>query len=127
MIETSFGFDTATKVYSEIIGNIERDANSAKKYWHFIKLMGRSASHVTLECALKTQPNIALIGEEVEQREQSLDDIVTYMASVVKNRADKGMNFGTALIPEGLIEFIPAIKKLIQELNDMIAANQKRI
>ena len=125
MIETSFGFDTATKVYSEVIGNIERDANSAKKYWHFIKLMGRSASHVTLECALKTQPNIALIGEEVEQKNQSLDDIVTYIATVVKNRADKGLNFGIALIPEGLIEFIPAIKRLIQELNDMIAANQK--
>ena len=125
MIETSFGFDTATKVYSEVIGNIERDANSAKKYWHFIKLMGRSASHVTLECALKTQPNIALIGEEVEQKNESLDDIVTYIANVVKNRADQGMNYGVALIPEGLIEFIPAIKKLIQELNDMIAANQK--
>ena len=125
MIETSFGFDTATKVYSEVIGNIERDANSAKKYWHFIKLMGRSASHVTLECALKTQPNIALIGEEVEQKNESLDDIVTYMANVVKTRADQGMNFGVALIPEGLIEFIPAIKRLIQELNDMIAANQK--
>ena len=125
MIEASFGFDTATKVYSEVIGNIERDANSAKKYWHFIKLMGRSASHVTLECALKTQPNIALIGEEVEQKNQSLDDIVTYIAKVVKERADQGMNFGVALIPEGLIEFIPAIKKLIQELNDMIAANQK--
>ena len=125
MIETSFGFDTATKVYSEVIGNIERDANSAKKYWHFIKLMGRSASHVTLEVALKTQPNIALIGEEVEQKNESLDDIVTYIANVVKNRADKGMNYGVALIPEGLIEFIPAIKKLIQELNDMIAANQK--
>ena len=125
MIETSFGFDTATKVYSEVVGNIERDANSAKKYWHFIKLMGRSASHVTLECALKTHPNIALIGEEVEQKNQSLDDIVTYIANVVKNRADKGMNFGTALIPEGLIEFIPAIKRLIQELNDMLAANQK--
>ena len=125
MIETSFGFDTATKVYSEVIGNIERDANSAKKYWHFIKLMGRSASHVTLECALKTQPNVALIGEEVEQKNQSLDDIVTYIANVVKARADKGMNFGTVLIPEGLIEFVPAIKKLIQELNDMLAANQK--
>ena len=125
MIETSFGFDTATKVYSEVIGNIERDANSAKKYWHFIKLMGRSASHVTLECALKTQPNVALIGEEVEQKNQSLDDVVTYIANVVKNRADKGMNFGTVLVPEGLIEFIPAIKKLIQELNDMLATNQK--
>ena len=124
MIETSFGFDTATKVYSEVIGNIERDANSAKKYWHFIKLMGRSASHVTLECALKTQPNITLIGEEVEAKNQTLDDVVTYIANAVKARADKGLNFGTVLVPEGLIEFIPAIKKLIQELNDMLAANQ---
>ncbi|MBQ3634172.1 MAG: diphosphate--fructose-6-phosphate 1-phosphotransferase [Bacteroidales bacterium] len=124
MIETSFGFDTATKVYSEVIGNIERDANSAKKYWHFIKLMGRSASHVTLECALQTQPNITLIGEEVEAKNQTLDDIVTYIAKVVAARADKGLNFGTVLVPEGLIEFIPAIKKLIAELNDMLAANQ---
>ena len=124
MIETSFGFDTATKVYSEVIGNIERDANSAKKYWHFIKLMGRSASHVTLECALKTQPNITLIGEEVEAKNQTLDDVVTYIANAVKARADKGLNFGIVLIPEGLIEFIPAIKKLISELNDMLAANQ---
>ncbi len=124
MIETSFGFDTATKVYSEVIGNIQRDANSAKKYWHFIKLMGRSASHVTLECALQTQPNITLIGEEVEAKNQTLDDIVTYIAQIVANRAAKGMNFGTLLVPEGLIEFIPAIKKLIAELNDMLAANQ---
>mgnify|MGYP003310642879 CR=1 FL=1 len=124
MIETSFGFDTATKVYSEVIGNIQRDANSAKKYWHFIKLMGRSASHVTLECALKTQPNITLIGEEVEAKKQTLDDIVTYIAQAVANRAAKGLNFGIVLVPEGLIEFIPAIKKLISELNDMLAANQ---
>ncbi|MBR5958823.1 MAG: diphosphate--fructose-6-phosphate 1-phosphotransferase [Salinivirgaceae bacterium] len=124
MIETSFGFDTATKVYAEVIGNIQRDANSAKKYWHFIKLMGRSASHVTLECALKTQPNITLIGEEVEAKNQSLDDIVTYIAQAVANRAAKGLNFGIVLVPEGLIEFIPAIKKLISELNDMLAANQ---
>lgn len=124
MIETSFGFDTATKVYSEVIGNIERDANSAKKYWHFIKLMGRSASHVTLECALQTQPNITLVGEEVEAKKQTLDDIVTYIAEVVAARAAKGNNFGTVLVPEGLIEFIPAIKKLISELNDMLAANQ---
>ena len=124
MIETSFGFDTATKVYSEVIGNIERDANSAKKSWHFIKLMGRSASHVTLECALKTQPNITLIGEEVEAKNQTLDDVVTYIANAVKARADKGLNFGIVLVPEGLIEFIPAIKKLISELNDMLAANQ---
>ncbi len=124
MIETSFGFDTATKVYSEVIGNIERDANSAKKYWHFIKLMGRSASHVTLECALQTQPNITLIGEEVEAKQQTLDDIVTYIAEAVAARAAKGCNFGTVLVPEGLIEFIPAIKKLISELNDMLAANQ---
>ncbi len=124
MIETSFGFDTATKVYSEVIGNIERDANSAKKYWHFIKLMGRSASHVTLECALQTQPNITLIGEEVEAKQQTLDDVVTYIAEAVAARAAKGLNFGTVLVPEGLIEFIPAIKKLISELNDMLAANQ---
>ncbi|MCQ2374396.1 MAG: diphosphate--fructose-6-phosphate 1-phosphotransferase [Salinivirgaceae bacterium] len=124
MIETSFGFDTATKVYSEVIGNIERDANSAKKYWHFIKLMGRSASHVTLECALQTQPNITIVGEEVEAKNQSLDDIVTYIAQAVANRAAKGLNFGIVLVPEGLIEFIPAIKKLIAELNDMLAANQ---
>ena len=123
-IETSFGFDTATKVYSEIIGNIERDCNSARKYWHFIKLMGRSASHVTLECALQTQPNITLIGEEVEARNQTLDDIVTYIAQAVADRAARGLNFGTVLVPEGLIEFIPAIKKLIAELNDVLAANQ---
>ena len=123
-IETSFGFDTATKVYSELIGNIERDCNSAQKYWHFVKLMGRSASHVTLECALQTQPNITLIGEEVEAKEQTLDDIVTYIAQTVADRAAAGMNFGTVLVPEGLIEFIPAIKKLIAELNDMLAANQ---
>ena len=124
MIETSFGFDTATKTYSEVIGNIERDCNSARKYWHFIKLMGRSASHVTLECALQTQPNITLIGEEVEAKNQTLDDIVTCIARIVADRADRGMNFGTVLVPEGLIEFIPAIKKLIAELNDLIADNQ---
>ena len=107
-IETSFGFDTATKVYSEVIGNIMRDCNSAQKYWHFIKLMGRSASHVTLECALQTRPNITLIGEEVEAKNMSLDDVVTYMAKIVAARAEKGMNFGVALIPEGIIEFIPA-------------------
>ena len=123
-IETSFGFDTATKVYSEVIGNIMRDCNSAKKYWHFIKLMGRSASHVTLECALKTHPNITLIGEEVEAKNQTLDDVVTYIADAVADRATRGMNYGVVLVPEGLIEFIPAIKKLIAELNDMLAANQ---
>ncbi len=124
-IETSFGFDTATKVYSEVIGNIMRDCNSAKKYWHFIKLMGRSASHVTLECALQTHPNITLIGEEVEAKEQTLDDVVTYIADVVADRATRGMNYGVVLVPEGLIEFIPAIKALISELNDMLAANHK--
>ena len=123
-IETSFGFDTATKVYSEVIGNIMRDCNSAKKYWHFIKLTGRSASHVTLECALQTHPNITLIGEEVEAKNQSLDDVVTYIADAVADRATRGMNYGVVLVPEGLIEFIPAIKKLISELNDMLAANQ---
>ncbi len=123
-IEASFGFDTATKVYSEVIGNIERDCTSAKKYWHFVKLMGRSASHVTLECALQTQPNITLIGEEVEAKNMTLDDVVTYIAEIVAERASRGLNFGVALVPEGLIEFIPAIKKLIAELNDLIAANQ---
>ena len=123
-IETTFGFDTATKVYSEVIGNIMRDCNSAKKYWHFIKLMGRSASHVTLECALQTHPNITLIGEEVEAKNQTLDDVVTYIADAVADRATRGMNYGVVLVPEGLIEFIPAIKKLIAELNDMLAANQ---
>ena len=124
-IETSFGFDTATKVYSEVIGNIMRDCNSAKKYWHFIKLMGRSASHVTLECALQIHPNITLIGEEVEAKNQTLDDVVTYIADAVADRATRGMNYGVVLVPEGLIEFIPAIKALIAELNDMLAANQK--
>jgi pyrophosphate--fructose-6-phosphate 1-phosphotransferase len=124
-IETSFGFDTATKVYSEVIGNIERDCNSAKKYWHFIKLMGRSASHIALECALQTQPNICIISEEVEAKNYTLDDIVTYIADVVTDRASRGMNFGTVLIPEGLIEFIPAIKRLIAELNDMLALHRE--
>jgi pyrophosphate--fructose-6-phosphate 1-phosphotransferase len=120
-IETSFGFDTATKTYSEVIGNIMRDCNSARKYWHFIKLMGRSASHVTLECALQTHPNITLIGEEVEEKNMSLDDVVTQIANVVKARSEAGNNFGVALVPEGIIEFIPAIKKLIAELNDVLA------
>lgn len=121
MIESSFGFDTACKVYSEVIGNIQRDCNSAKKYWHFIKLMGRSASHIALECALQTQPNICLISEEVEAKQQTLDDIVNYIANAVAVRASEGNNFGTVLIPEGLIEFIPAMKKLIAELNDFLA------
>ncbi len=121
MIETSFGFDTATKVYSELIGNIQRDANSAKKYWHFIKLMGRSASHIGLECALKTQPNITLISEEVAEKKQTLGEIVDYMADIVAKRAASGNNFGVALIPEGLIEFIPEMKVLISELNDLLA------
>ncbi len=120
-IETSFGFDTACKTYSELIGNIERDCNSARKYWHFTKVMGRSASHIALECALQTQPNICLISEEVEAKKQSLDDIVTYIADVVCKRAEDGNNFGTVIIPEGLIEFIPAIKKLIAQLNDVLA------
>ncbi len=119
-IETSFGFDTACKTYSELIGNIQRDCNSARKYWHFIKLMGRSASHIALECALQTQPNACLISEEVEQKEMSLDDVVNYLAQIVADRAADGNNFGTVLIPEGLIEFIPAIKKLIAELNEVL-------
>ena len=122
-IETSFGFDTACKVYSEVIGNIQRDCNSARKYWHFIKLMGRSASHIALECALQVQPNICIISEEVEAKDMSLDDIVTGIAQVVANRAAQGNNFGTVLIPEGLVEFIPAMKRLIAELNDFLAAN----
>ena len=119
-IETSFGFDTACKTYSELIGNIQRDCNSARKYWHFIKLMGRSASHIALECALQTQPNICLISEEIEQKAMSLDDVVDYIANIVARRAAQGCNFGTVLIPEGLIEFIPAIKRLIAELNEVL-------
>lgn len=124
-IEISFGFDTATKTYAELIGNIQRDANSAKKYWHFIKLMGRSASHVTLEVALQTQPNITLIGEEVEAKKQSLDEIVEYIANIVKARSKKGKNFGIALVPEGLIEFIPEMKTMISSLNDILAHLEK--
>ena len=120
-IETSFGFDTACKTYAEVIGNIQRDANSARKYWHFIKLMGRSASHIALECALQCQPNVCIVSEEVEEKNQTLDDIVTYIADIVARRAANGNNFGTVLIPEGLIEFIPAMKKLIAELNDLLA------
>ena len=124
-IETSFGFDTATKVYSEVIGNIQRDCNSAKKYWHFIKLMGRSASHIALECALQTQPNICIISEEVEAKDMPLDDVVNSIADVVAARANYGNNFGTVLVPEGLIEFIPAIKRLIAELNNILAENKE--
>ena len=122
-IETSFGFDTATKTYAELIGNIERDCNSARKYWHFIKLMGRSASHIALECALQTQPNICLVSEEVEAKDMSLNAIVEDIASTVAYRASQGNNFGVVLIPEGLIEFVPAIGRLIQELNDLLAAH----
>jgi pyrophosphate--fructose-6-phosphate 1-phosphotransferase len=121
-IETSFGFDTACKVYSEVIGNIMRDANSAKKYWHFIKLMGRSASHIALECALQTQPNICIVSEEVEQKKMTLSQIVNSIADAVAARAAQGNNFGVVLIPEGLIEFIPEMNVLIKELNDLLAA-----
>ena len=124
LIETSFGFDTACKVYSEVIGNIQRDCNSARKYWHFIKLMGRSASHIALECALQTHPNVCIISEEVEANDLSLDEIVSRIARVVARRAAEGNNFGTVLIPEGLIEFIPAMKRLIAELNDFLARNK---
>ena len=126
-IEASFGFDTACRVYSELIGNIGRDANSAKKYWHFIKLMGRSASHIALECALQTQPNIAIISEEVAAKKMTLAKIVEEIAVVVAARAAAGMNFGVALIPEGLIEFVPEIKVLIAELNDLLAANAAKV
>jgi pyrophosphate--fructose-6-phosphate 1-phosphotransferase len=124
MIETSFGFDTACKVYSELIGNIQRDANSAKKYWHFIRLMGRSASHITLECALQSQPNICIVSEEIEAKNMTLNDVVEEIVKVVVARAKHGLNFGTVLIPEGLIEFIPAMKNLISELNDLLAHNE---
>ena len=120
-IECSFGFDTATKTYSEIIGNIQRDANSAKKYWHFIKVMGRSASHVALECALQTQPNICLVGEEVAAKKMSLAQIADYVADSVAARAAKGMNFGVAIIPEGIVEFVPEFSVLIAEINELLA------
>ena len=123
-IETSFGFDTATKTYSEVIGNIERDANSAKKYWHFIKLMGRSASHVTLECALQTQPNICLVGEEVAAKKQSLSEIADQIADSVATRGNNGENFGVALIPEGIVEFVPEFSKLIAEINELLAGEK---
>ena len=126
LIETSFGFDTATKVYSEVIGNIQRDCNSAKKYWHFIKLMGRSASHIALECGLQTQPNICIISEEVEAKNMTLRQLVNDIADIVARRAADGNNFGTVLIPEGLIEFIPAMKALIAELNDLLAAEGEK-
>ncbi len=124
-IEISFGFDTATKTYGELIGNIERDANSAKKYWHFVKIMGRSASHVALEAALQTQPNITLISEEVEQKKMSLSSIIDYIAGIVAKRAEMGKNFGIAVIPEGLIEFIPELKTMIANLNDIMPSLEK--
>lgn len=123
-IECSFGFDTATKTYSEVIGNIERDANSAKKYWHFVKVMGRSASHVALECALETQPNICLISEEVAAKKQSLSEIADYIADAVEKRSANGNNFGVAIIPEGVVEFVPEFKALIAEINELLAGNK---
>ncbi len=123
-IEASFGFDTATKTYSELIGNIERDANSAKKYWHFIKVMGRSASHVALECALETQPNICLIGEEVAAKKMSLAQITNYIADSVEKRGNNGNNFGVAIIPEGIVEFVPEFSKLIAEINELLAGSK---
>lgn len=123
-IECSFGFDTATKTYSELIGNIERDANSAKKYWHFVKVMGRSASHVALECALETQPNICLISEEVAAKKQSLSEIADYIADAVEKRFANGNNFGVAIIPEGVVEFVPEFKALIAEINELLAGNK---
>lgn len=123
-IECSFGFDTATKIYSELIGNIERDANSAKKYWHFVKVMGRSASHVALECALETQPNICLISEEVAAKKQSLSEIADYIADAVEKRSANGNNFGVAIIPEGVVEFVPEFKALIAEINELLAGNK---
>ena len=124
-IEISFGFDTACKVYSELVGNIMRDANSAKKYWHFIKLMGRSASHIALECALQTRPNICLIGEEVEAKQMTLKDITELVCTIIAQRAANGENFGVALVPEGLVEFVPEMRVLISELNDIMAEHAK--
>ena len=123
-IECSFGFDTATKTYSELIGNIERDANSAKKYWHFVKVMGRSASHVALECALETQPNVCLISEEVAAKKMSLSQIANYIADSVEKRAQNGMNFGVAIIPEGVVEFVPEFSALIHEINELLAGSK---
>ena len=123
-IECSFGFDTATKTYSEMIGNVQRDANSAKKYWHFIKVMGRSASHVALECALQTQPNICLVGEEVAAKKMSLAQIADYIADSVAARAAKGWNFGVAIIPEGIVEFVPEFSVLIAEINELLAGEK---
>ena len=123
-IECSFGFDTATKTYSEVIGNIERDANSAKKYWHFVKVMGRSASHVALECALETQPNVCLISEEVAAKKMSLSQIADYIADSVEKRAANGMNFGVAIIPEGVVEFVPEFSALIKEINELLAGSE---
>ena len=123
-IECSFGFDTATKTYSEIIGNIQRDANSAKKYWHFVKVMGRSASHVALECALECQPNICLIGEEVAEKKMSLAQIADYIADSVAARAARGCNFGVAIIPEGIVEFVPEFSVLIAEINELLAGSK---
>ena len=123
-IECSFGFDTATKTYSEVIGNIERDANSAKKYWHFVKVMGRSASHVALECALETQPNICLISEEVAAKKMSLSQIADYIADSVEKRSNNGMNFGVAIIPEGVVEFVPEFSALIKEINELLAGSK---
>ena len=123
-IECSFGFDTATKTYAEIVGNIERDANSAKKYWHFVKVMGRSASHVALETALQTQPNICLIGEEIAAKKMSLAQITDYIADSVANRAEKGLNFGVAIIPEGIVEFVPEFSMLIAEINELLAGSK---
>lgn len=124
-VECSFGFDTATKVYSELLGNIERDADSARKYWHFVRVMGRSASHIALECALQCRPNIAVVSEEVAARNIRLSELTDYIAGVVRNRSEQGMDFGVAVIPEGLVEFIPEVRKLIAELNDILAHDRE--
>jgi len=126
-VELPFGFDTATKTYSELVGNIERDANSSRKYWHFIKLMGRSASHIALECALECQPNIALIGEEIQAEKMTFQMVVRHIADVVATRAARGNNFGVVLIPEGVIEFIPEFQSLINEMNERIAQKEQEI
>lgn len=126
-IETSFGFDTATKIYAEMVGNICRDVNSARKYWHFVRLMGRSASHIALEVAFKTQPNVVLIGEEVLAKKMTLAQVVDYLAGIIAKRAEMGKNFGVCLVPEGLIEFIPEMKELIAALNDMLSDHEAEL
>lgn len=120
-VPISFGFDSACRVYAELIGNIAKDALSARKYYHFIKLMGRSASHITVECALATRPNLALIGEEIATKRKTLKEVVMQIADVICKRAVEDKNYGVILIPEGLVEFIPEVSSLIKELSIILS------